>query len=155
MDVFRIRYSYCETAMNLTKQIRAMGTENTDLCVCSNSYLFTRWSKHDANVLKIHVRDVCSKFASSCKRPISLRDESVGDVAEADSRQIASQSQFLGVQLAAVMLFWLLVGVERRGADVAVNMCPTPNDLRVITPHCRLSPVPVFCTPGTLQHVAD
>ena len=45
--------------------------------------------------------------------------------AEADSRQIASQAQFLGVQFAAVVLVGLLVRVERCATDTAVHISAT------------------------------
>jgi len=37
--------------------------------------LFTRGSIHEANAFKIHVHDVCSKFALSCKR--GIREQAV------------------------------------------------------------------------------
>jgi len=71
-------------------------------------------------------------------------------VAAADSRQIASKSQFLGVQFASVVLLGLLVGVERRAADSAVDVSTTTfDDLRATSSHYRL----VFAG-RTLQRIA-
>jgi len=48
---------------------------------------------------------------------------------ESDSCEMASQSQFLGVQFAAVMLVGLLVGVERHATDAAVDASATRSHL--------------------------
>jgi len=37
-------------------------------------YVKQTWSNHEANVFKIRVHDVCSKFASSCKQDINQRN---------------------------------------------------------------------------------
>jgi len=68
--------------------------------------------------------------------------------AETDACQIASQSQFSGVQFASVMLVGLFVRVERCPADATVHVSTTFNELDftsllslvILLPrlHCRL-----------------
>jgi len=70
--------------------------------------------------------------AQASYRPTRHRSLHIS-VAEANSREMASESQFLGVQFAAVMLVWLLVGVERDATDAAVDVCTARDHFDVTT----------------------